>query len=119
MLAVLKSGQVLVRTHVLKCVPLPKVLGGMSGVLKFARYGLLDDQLQFLDGWFRETLPHAPIDSVALLRADGDMYESTMDILENLYSKVSLGGYVVIDDYGALPNSRGKPLVRPVRLEEV
>jgi O-methyltransferase len=72
----------------------------------FARYGLLDDRVQFLKGWFRDTLPSAPIDRIALLRADGDMYESTTDVLENLYPKVSPGGYVVIDDYGPLANCR-------------
>jgi O-methyltransferase len=47
----------------------------------FERYGLLDDQVQFLEGWFRDTLPDAPIDSLALIRLDGDLYESTMDAL--------------------------------------
>lgn len=68
----------------------------------FASYGLLDDQVQFLKGWFKDTLPQAPINKLALLRLDGDMYESTMDSLNNLYPKVSIGGYIIIDDY-ALP----------------
>ncbi len=72
----------------------------------FVRYGLLDDRVKFLKGWFRDTLPSAPIERIALLRADGDMYESTTDVLENLYPKVSVGGFVVIDDYGALANCR-------------
>jgi O-methyltransferase len=65
----------------------------------FERYGLLDDQVRFLAGWFHETLPAAPIDCLALMRLDGDMYGSTMDALETLYPKLSVGGYVVIDDY--------------------
>lgn len=65
----------------------------------FAAYGLLDDQVQFLKGWFKDTLPKAPIERIAILRLDGDMYESTMDALSNLYSKVSVGGYVIVDDY--------------------
>lgn len=65
----------------------------------FARYGLLDEQVKFLKGWFRDTLPTAPVKQLALLRADGDMYESTTDILTNLYPKVVPGGYVIIDDY--------------------
>lgn len=69
----------------------------------FAKYGLLDERTKFLKGWFAETLPDAPIQSLAVLRADGDMYASTMDILEPLYPKVSRGGFVVIDDYGAVP----------------
>ena len=35
-----------------------------------------------------------------MLRADGDMYESTMDIVFNLYDKLSVGGFIIIDDYG-------------------
>jgi hypothetical protein len=66
----------------------------------FARYDLLDEQVRFLPGWFREVLPGAPIDSLAVLRLDGDYYESTMDALLNLYPKVSAGGYVIVDDYG-------------------
>ena len=66
----------------------------------FAAFDLLDDQVKFLEGWFRDTLPQAPIGDLAVLRADGDMYEATIHILDNLYDKVSPGGYVIIDDYG-------------------
>jgi O-methyltransferase len=69
----------------------------------FERYGLLDDQVRFLKGWFRDTLPNAPIERLALVRLDGDMYESTMDALEPLYDKVSPGGYVIVDDYFSCP----------------
>lgn len=72
----------------------------------FARYGLLDAQVRFLVGWFSDTLPTAPVDRLALLRLDGDMYGSTMDGLRYLYPKVSVGGYVVVDDYGAVPGCR-------------
>lgn len=65
----------------------------------FARYGLLDDQVRFLRGWFCDTLPTAPIERLAVLRLDGDLYVSTMDALNNLYPKLSVGGYVIIDDY--------------------
>ncbi len=65
----------------------------------FARYDLLDDQVVFLEGWFRDTLPEAPIESLALLRLDGDLYESTIDALEALYPKLSVGGYCIVDDY--------------------
>ncbi len=68
----------------------------------FARYNLLDDQVVFLQGWFKDTLPKAPIDKLAILRLDGDMYGSTIEALENLYPKLSVGGYCIIDDYGAL-----------------
>jgi O-methyltransferase len=65
----------------------------------FSRYGLLDDQVKFLKGWFKDTLPVAPIDKLALLRLDGDMYESTMDAMVNLYPKLSAGGFLIVDDY--------------------
>lgn len=65
----------------------------------FEKYNLLDNQVKFLKGWFKDTLPKAPIKKLALLRLDGDLYESTMDALKNLYSKVSIGGYIIIDDY--------------------
>jgi len=67
----------------------------------FARYELLDEQVKFLKGWFRDTLPDAPIEKLAVLRLDGDMYESTMDALKNLYDRVSPGGFIIVDDYGA------------------
>lgn len=72
----------------------------------FARYGLLDDRVRFLPGWFRDTLPAAPISQLALLRLDGDMYESTMVALRSLYPKLSRGGFVIIDDYGAMASCR-------------
>jgi len=68
----------------------------------FLRYGLMDDQVIFLKGWFKDTLPKAPIEKLAVLRLDGDMYESTMDGFTNLYDKVSPGGYIIVDDYGAV-----------------
>jgi hypothetical protein len=69
----------------------------------FRRYGLLDDRVEFLKGWFADTLGTAPIEQIAVLRLDGDMYSSTMDALEPLYDKVSPGGFVIVDDYGAVP----------------
>ncbi len=65
----------------------------------FKKLGLLDDQVRFLKGWFCDTLPIAPIGKLAILRLDGDMYSSTMDSLNNLYPKLSKGGYVIVDDY--------------------
>ncbi len=66
----------------------------------FRRYGLLDGQVRFLKGWFRDTLPAAPIERLAILRLDGDLYESTIQALDGLYDKLSLGGFVIVDDYG-------------------
>ena len=71
----------------------------------FRRYGLLDDQVVFLEGWFRDTLPALTEERWAIIRLDGDMYESTMDALESLYPRLSTGGFVIVDD-GALPACR-------------
>ncbi len=65
----------------------------------FRRYGLLDDQVRFLVGWFADTLPGAPIGSLSVLRLDGDMYSSTMQAIEALYPKLSPGGFCIVDDY--------------------
>ncbi len=68
----------------------------------FRRYGLLDERVHFIEGWFKDTLATAPIEQIAVLRVDGDLYESTMDVLVNLEPRVSIGGFVIIDDYNAL-----------------
>jgi len=65
----------------------------------FEKYGLLDENVKFLKGWFKDTLPTAPIRQLAVLRLDGDMYQSTMDALVHLYPKLSKGGFAIIDDY--------------------
>lgn len=66
----------------------------------FRKYGLLGDRVRFLVGWFRDTLPNAPIKRISVLRLDGDMYESTTDTLDALYERVSPGGFIIVDDYG-------------------
>ena len=66
----------------------------------FKKYNLLDDKVVFLKGWFKDTLPKAPIEKLAILRLDGDMYGSTWDALSNLYPRLSEGGFCIIDDYG-------------------
>jgi O-methyltransferase len=67
---------------------------------------LLDDQVRFLPGWFKDTLHDAPIERIALLRLDGDLYESTIQSLDALYPRLSPGGFCVIDDYHALEACR-------------
>ena len=68
----------------------------------FERYGLLDDRVRFLPGWFKDTLHDAPIDRLAVLRLDGDLYESTIQALDALYPRLSVGGFCIIDDYQAV-----------------
>ena len=68
----------------------------------FKQFDLLDDNVLFRKGYFVDSLPKVrkEIGSLAVLRADGDMYESTMDIVFNLYDKLSRDGFIIIDDYG-------------------
>jgi hypothetical protein len=72
----------------------------------FARYSLLDDQVVFLKGLFKDTLPAAPVTRLAVLRLDGDMYESTRDGLVHLYSLLSPGGTLIADDYFLFESQR-------------
>jgi hypothetical protein len=72
----------------------------------FARYGLLDEQVVFVRGYFSETLPGLKAEAFSLIRLDGDLHESTMDALNHLYPKLSPGGYCIIDDFHALPDCR-------------
>lgn len=66
----------------------------------FRRFHLLDEQVRFLPGWFEDTLPTAPVQALSLLRLDGDYYDSTRTVLDNMYPKLSEGGFIIIDDYG-------------------
>lgn len=72
----------------------------------FRRFLLLDEQVAFLEGWFADTLPRAPIERLAVMRLDGDLYESTMDALVHLYPKLSPGGFAIVDDYFNSPPCR-------------
>lgn len=65
----------------------------------FLRYGLLDEQVVFLKGFFNDTLPDAGIAALSVLRVDADLYESTRDVLNHLYPRLSVGGYAIFDDY--------------------
>jgi len=60
----------------------------------------LDEQSIFLKGWFKDTLASAPVSQLAIMRLDGDYYDSPHDALVHLYPKLSPRGYVIIDDYG-------------------
>ena len=72
----------------------------------FKEFFLLDDSVHFIQGYFVYSLPclrkslKGSDRALAVLRADGDMYESSMDILFNLYEFVPVGGFVIIDDWG-------------------
>lgn len=65
----------------------------------FRKFGMLDENVIFIKGWFKNTLHKAPIDKLSILRLDGDMAEATTNSLEALYPKLSIGGYCIIDDF--------------------
>ena len=69
----------------------------------FARYGLLDEQVMFVKGLFQDTLPSLDAGPFALIRLDGDLYESTYVALEALYPKLSPSGFVILDDVNFIP----------------
>jgi O-methyltransferase len=69
----------------------------------FDLYGLLDEQVQILEGWFKDSLPEVKGRTWSVIRLDGDLYESTMDALTNLYPGLSVGGFLIVDDYGHGP----------------
>lgn len=66
-------------------------------------WGINPDNLWYYEGWFQETVQEAAemgaIGPVAVLRLDGDYYESTKVCLEHLHPLVQPGGYVIVDDY--------------------
>jgi hypothetical protein len=72
----------------------------------FRKYDLLDDNVHFVKGWFKDTMPTLPVEKIALLRLDGDMYESTIQVLEGIYDKVVPGGFIVVDDYLSFPECK-------------
>lgn len=69
------------------------------------KYGLGQEDIRILPGWFKHTLP-GDVGQLALLRIDADMYESTTQALDTLYDHVTAGGYVICDDYHNIPNCR-------------
>ncbi len=72
----------------------------------FRAYDLLDENVVFVEGFFEDTLPQLDASPFSLIRLDGDMYSSTIVALENLYPKLSPGGFIIVDDYGAVEGCR-------------
>jgi hypothetical protein len=87
------------RLHTAKALAVPRE----DVERNFDLYGLLDDRVRFLEGWFKDTLPAMKGRTWSVIRLDGDLYESTMDALTNLYPGLSVGGFLIVDDYGHEP----------------
>ncbi len=75
-------------------------------VENFRRMGLWSEQVRLVKGWFKGTVPIASVDRIAVLRLEGDLYESTIQVLDGFYPKLSPGGFCIIDDYGAMVSCR-------------
>jgi hypothetical protein len=73
-----------------------------TGLLEVTRRLGLESTVVPVKGYFKDTLPglNTKLQAIALLHADGDWYESTMDIFSILFDKVTTGSFVQIDDYG-------------------
>lgn len=94
----------------------PPDAGLESMLSNFARYGLLDQQVRYIKGGFQDALPQAPIGQLAILRIDGDLYQSILEALKHLYPKLAPGGYVIVDGYGMVPEC--KQAVHDFRAEQ-
>jgi hypothetical protein len=64
----------------------------------FARFGL-DHGVEFVPGFFEDTLPGLSDGTWSVVRLDGDTYEATRFSLQMLYPGLSAGGYLIVDDY--------------------
>jgi len=62
--------------------------------------GYDQNQIVYAKGKVEETIPSAAPATIAILRLDTDWYESTLHELVHLYPRLSVGGVLIIDDYG-------------------
>jgi hypothetical protein len=86
---------------------LPWLAASLAAVRdNFRTYDLLSDRVCFIEGWFADSLPKAPVEQLSILRLDADLYASTRDVLVPLYDKVSPGGFIIVDDYHAFEPCR-------------
>jgi O-methyltransferase len=71
-----------------------------------------DENIVFVRGFFNHTMPILASswmntdEKLAILRLDGDMYESTVDVLYHMYERVSVGGFIIMDDWYGFPAQR-------------
>lgn len=65
-----------------------------------------DKKIVVTKGWFKDTCPTSPVQKIALLRLDGDLFASTWDAIDALYERVVPGGFIYVDDFGSFPGCR-------------
>jgi hypothetical protein len=68
--------------------------------------GYPGSKLHFIKGKVEDTVPEQSPETIALLRLDTDWYESTLHSLRHLFPRLSLGGVLVIDDYGHMKGAK-------------
>jgi O-methyltransferase len=68
--------------------------------------GYQEDQVVFVKGKVEDTIPRDAPERISLLRLDTDWYESTYHELVHLYPRISVGGVLIIDDYGHWAGAR-------------
>jgi len=72
----------------------------ITGVIdNLKKWGVWSEKVTLVKGWFQNTVSKTKPDKIAVLRLDGDLYESTKVCLDNLYDNVQKGGLIIIDDY--------------------
>ena len=87
--------------HNLNLVPF--LSASLESVQKnFERFGLLDEQVRFVEGLVQRHAAELSDRAWSVIRLDGDLYESTINALDSLYPNLSDGGYLIVDDYGEL-----------------
>lgn len=68
--------------------------------------GYESGRFKFIKGKVEETIPGYAPAQISILRLDTDWYESTRHELNHLFPRLSVGGVVIIDDYGHWQGAR-------------
>jgi hypothetical protein len=87
-------------SHVWAFSPLDEVKRAMQDT------GYAKDKIIFIKGRVEETIPLNAPAQIAILRLETDWYESTYHELVHLYPRLSIGGVLIIDDYGHWQGAR-------------
>jgi len=84
---------------------------GILGTLQEVRHNLSltgypDHHVSYIKGKVEDTIPANAPEQIALLRLDTDWYESTYHELQHLFPRISVGGVLILDDYGHWAGAR-------------
>ena len=96
--------------HFIRPLPSGACLGTIEQVseLLFSKLNFQKDDVHLIKGWFQNTVPkfNNMVGPIAILRLDGDWYESVKIPLDNFYKHISPKGIVIIDDYATCFGSK-------------